>query len=131
MTRADVITQVPQESTNLIEKPTPAPERERPVPLFARVKLDVVRAFLSSWVRCFSMKGLYWLGQFFGTCEYVCDYNRRRRVRAKLQQIFPDGLTKRQRRLFTWRYFCRIRCDKMLYLILDRVPRDKLLNRIR
>ncbi|HUN80978.1 MAG TPA: lysophospholipid acyltransferase family protein, partial [Phycisphaerae bacterium] len=29
------------------------------------------------------------------------------------------------------RYFMRIRCDKMFYTIMDRIPRDKLMNRIK
>ena len=133
------------ESTPVLSQPPPAqapaadrPERgssgrsdERPLPLLTRLKFDAVRAILSGWAKCFSLTGLYKLGRFFGTCEYLLDYNRRRRVGVKLAQIFPEGLTPRQRRLMTWRYFCRIRCDKMLYLILDKVPREKLLHRIR
>ncbi len=104
---------------------------ERPLPFLTRFKFDLVRGILSAWMKCFSLTGLYKLGKFFGTCEYLLDYHRRRRVGVKLSQIFPEGLTPRQRRLMTWRYFCRIRCDKMLYLILDKVPREKLLKRIR
>lgn len=104
---------------------------ERPLSILTRAKFALVRGFLVAWMRLFSLTGLYWLGQFFGTCEYVIDYNRRRRVARRLQLIFPEGLPARVRRLMTRRWFCRVRCDKMLYLILDRIPRDKLLNRIR
>lgn len=107
---------------------TPA---ERPIHAFTRARIALVRAILMAWVRAFSLKGLYALGRFFGTCEYFCDYNRRRRVRRKLHQFFKDELSPARVRLITWRYFMRIRCDKMFYTIMDRIPRDKLLKRIK
>lgn len=126
------MSQIPAEAATRVGNGDRAePGADRPLSMLSRLKFGVVRALLTAWARCFSLTGLYKLGKFFGTLEYVIDYNRRRRVRAKLAQIFPEGLTDRQARLFTWRYFCRIRCDKMLYLILDKVPRHKLLSRIR
>lgn len=104
---------------------------ERPIHPITRARIALVRALLMAWVRAFSLKGLYGLGRFFGTCEYLCDYNRRRRVRRKLHQFFKDELSPARVRLITWRYFMRIRCDKMFYTIMDRIPRDKLFKRIK
>ncbi len=104
---------------------------ERAVGAVTRLKFELVRSFLALWARCFSLSGLYALGQFFGTCEYLVDIRRRRRVGARLRQIFPEGLPLVRRQRITWRYFRRIRCDKMIYLILDKLPREKLLRRIR
>ncbi len=113
------------------EPETPGQPAERPIHAFTRARIALVRAILMAWVRAFSLKGLYGLGRFFGTCEYLCDYNRRRRVRKKLYQFFKDELSPARVRLITWRYFMRIRCDKMFYTIMDRIPRDKLLKRIK
>lgn len=131
MSRTDAIpTPMPAESAALNDSAalrTP----ERPLSWFTRAKFELVRSFLAGWTTIFSLSGLYALGQLFGTCEYLLDYKRRRRVAAKLARIFPEGLTPSRRRLIVWRYFRRIRCDKMIYLILDKVPRDKLLKRVR
>lgn len=106
-------------------------DADEALPLWSRLKFDFVRLFLWGWARCFSLSGLYQLGQFFGTCEFLLDYNRRRRVRRRLELFFSEGLPRRRRLAITWRYFMRIRCDKMLYTILDKVPREKLLKRIK
>ncbi|MFQ5502911.1 MAG: lysophospholipid acyltransferase family protein, partial [Phycisphaerae bacterium] len=83
------------------------------------------------WIRLFSLSGLYRLGQFFGTLEYLVDYKRRRRVRQKLRSFFKDEFPNAWHRRVTRRYFMRIRCDKMFYTIMDRIPRGKLMNRIK
>ncbi|MFO0972560.1 MAG: hypothetical protein U1A27_03845 [Phycisphaerae bacterium] len=109
--------------------PAAAPAEERGLSVWSRLKFELVRTFLALWTRLFSLSGLYWLGQTFGTCEYLLDYHRRRRVHRRLARIFPEGLSASRRRLFTWRYFRRVRCDKLIYLIMDKVPREKLLRR--
>lgn len=104
---------------------------DRPIPLMVRIRIGFVRGFLIAYMRSFGLSGLYRLGRFFGTLEYFCDYNRRRRVRRKLTSLFGDELTGVQRKKIAWKYFMRIRCDKMFYTIMDRIPRGKLLNRIK
>ncbi len=101
------------------------------MPWFTRCRIWVVRAFLMGWVHCFSLSGLYRLGQFFGTLEYFTDYNRRRRVHLKLESFFKDEFSTSWRRQITWQYFMRMRCDKMFYTIMDRIPQNKLMNRIK
>ncbi len=103
----------------------------QPIPLFARIRIMCVRAFLMAWARAFSLSGLYLLGRFFGTLEYCCDYKRRRRVDRKLHSFFRDEYPASWRRRVTWQYFMRIRCDKWFYAIMDRLPREKLLNRVK
>jgi len=102
-----------------------------PIPPFVRLRIAFVRAFLVGWARMFSLSGLYLLGQFFGTIEYVVDYHRRRRVFAKLESLFKDEHPASWRRQAARRYFMRVRCDKMFYTIMDRIPRRKLMNRIK
>ncbi|MFQ6048422.1 MAG: lysophospholipid acyltransferase family protein [Phycisphaerae bacterium] len=101
------------------------------VGLFDRAKFAIVRGFLLAWARCFSLKGLYLFGQFFGTCEWLIDWRRRRRFGQRLRTIFEPQLSRRQVRRITWRYFRRVRCDKMIYLIFDKLPREKILKRIK
>jgi lauroyl/myristoyl acyltransferase len=108
-----------------------APAAEKPIPLYTRFRIGFVRAFLMLWIRCFSLSGLYILGRAFGTLEYFIDYRRRRRVHRALRRMFKDEFAPAWYRRMNRRYFMRIRCDKMFYTILDRIPRDKLMNRIK
>jgi lauroyl/myristoyl acyltransferase len=99
-----------------------------------RLKFMVVRGFLYAWARCFSLSGLYLFGQFFGTCEWLLKYNGRRRFRQRLEQIYGKSLDDRDRsfvRRASWRHFTRIRCDKLFYLIFDKLPKEKILKRIK
>ena len=107
------------------------PSPDRPIPWLIRARIAFVRGFLMTYARCFGLSGLYKLGQAFATMEYLSDYNRRRRVHRKLAQYFGDRYSPAQRRRITWRYFMRVRCDKMFYTIMDRIPRAKLMNRIK
>ncbi len=107
------------------------PGQDRPIPILICARIAFVRAFLMTWSRLFSMSGLYLLGQAFGTIEYLVDYKRRRRVGVKLRSLFKDEQPAAWYRRMTWRYFMRVRCDKMFYTIMDRIPRGKLMNRIK
>ena len=104
---------------------------ERQLSRMTRVKFAVVRYLLWGWARLFSLKGLYLLGQTFGTLEYLIDIRRRARYRHALSQIFPEGISKSRARRITLDYFRRTRCDKLIYLVFDRLPREKILRRIR
>lgn len=103
----------------------------RPIPPLVRARIAFVRGFLVGWSRLFSLSGLYLLGRVFGTLEYWVDYKRRRRVHALLRTLFKDEHPASWRRHMARRYFMRVRCDKMFYTIMDRIPRNKLMNRIK
>jgi len=103
---------------------------EHPVPFFTLVRIRIVRAFLRVWMRVFSLSGLYLLGYAFGIGEYLVDYRRRRRVHDKLKAYFKERATPQFRRKACIGYFTRMRCDKIFYTILDRIPRDQIMNRI-
>ena len=110
-----------------------APEREE-ISIWTRLKFEIARTFLHAWARLFSLKGLYLFGQFFGTCEWLINYKRRRRFYERLDQIYGKAYSTKDarfRRTACWRHFMRIRCDKLLYLIFDKLPREKILKRIR
>ena len=77
------------------------------------------------------MRGLYLFGRWFGTIEYLINFRRRRRYRQVLRQVFPEPLTDARERKIIRDYFLRTRCDKLYYLIFDRLPREKIMRRIR
>lgn len=100
-------------------------------PWLARAKFELVRIVLWSWARIFSLRGLYLLGRGFGHLEYLINFKRRARYSAELRRMFPDGLSPRRERMVIRSYFCRTRCDRLLYLIFDKLPKEKILRRIR
>lgn len=102
---------------------------ETSVGLMDRVKFVLARTFLIAWARCFSLKGLYLFGQLFGTCEWLIDFRRRRRFAGRLRAVLGQDLSRGYIRRITLRYFRRVRCDKMVYLIFDKLPREKILKR--
>jgi KDO2-lipid IV(A) lauroyltransferase len=104
---------------------------ERRVSWYTRGKFALVRWFLSAWARLFSLRGLYLFGRFFGTLEYLINFKRRGRYRSELRRVFPEGLSARRETMIILSYFRRTRCDKLLYLIFDHLPKEKILKRIR
>lgn len=107
------------------------PPGERRIGWYSRAKFECVRWFLWAWARAFSLKGLYLFGRFFGTLEYLINFKRRARYRNELRRVFPEGLSKWRETTIVRHYFQRTRCDKLLYLIFDKLPREKILGRIR
>jgi len=111
--------------------PAARPRLQKAVPWYDRAKYGLVRGFLAGWVALFSLKGLYLFGRTFGWLEYLINFRRRSRYRRELHQAFPEGLSRSRERRIIRDYFCRTRCDKLFYLIFDRLPRDKIMRRIR
>jgi len=99
---------------------------------YDRLKFAIVRGFLWGWAVCFSLKGLYLFGVFFGYCEYLINYKRRKRFARQLETIYNDRpRDARFLRRATRRHFTRTRCDKLFYLIFDKLPREKILKRVK
>jgi len=100
---------------------------------FDRAKFALVRGFLWAWARAFSLKGLYLFGQVFGFLEWLINYKRRRRFRENLRLVFGDDPRHWPKSVHKacLQQFMRLRCDKLFYLIFDRLPREKILHRIR
>lgn len=97
----------------------------------ARAKFGLVRWFIWGWTRLFSLRGLYLLGTSFGTLEYLINFKRRRRYMRELRRVFEGAIAPSRERRITLSYFRRTRCDKLYYLIFDRLPREKIMRRIR
>jgi lauroyl/myristoyl acyltransferase len=127
MTRAEpILDNVPLSAAS---RAGPRPEKR--VPWYDRFKFGLVRSFLAAWVTLFSLKGLYLFGRWFGFIEYLINFKRRARYRRELVDAFPEGLPKARARRIVRDYFCRTRCDKLFYLVFDRLPREKIMRRIR
>ena len=122
---------VMQTEAGQVEPVEAAHPPEKGLGWIARLKFAIVRWYLLVWVRLFNLKGLYLLGRWFGTIEYLINFKRRARYWRELRRVFPDGLSKQRGRAIIWDYFRRTRCDKLYYLIFDRLPRDKIMRRIR
>jgi lauroyl/myristoyl acyltransferase len=128
MTRAESML---ENATPQTQAPSVGDPAERRVGWYGQLKYGLVRWFLAGWARLFSLKGLYLLGTWFGTIEYTINFKRRARYRHELKGVFPRGITPARERQIIRRYFCRTRCDKLFYLIFDRLPREKIMHRIR
>jgi lauroyl/myristoyl acyltransferase len=111
--------------------PVEASAPEKPIPAIVRGRIWLQRAFLVTCVRCFSLRGLYLFGSCYGTYEYLTDYKRRGRVHRKLREYFGESHPASWYRRVAHRYFMRTCCDKFFYMIMDRIPRSKLMNRIK
>lgn len=98
---------------------------------YTRAKFGLVRWFLLIWARSLSLKGLYLLGRYFGTIEYLINFRRRARYRRELRRIFADGIERSREKQIIREYFRRTRCDKLFYVIFDRLPKDKIMRRIK
>jgi KDO2-lipid IV(A) lauroyltransferase len=115
-----------------VERPAPVERSaEKEIGWYTYWKFELVRWFLYAWVRAFSLKGLYVLGRAFGTIEYLINFKRRGRYRKELERAFPEGLPRHRASRITRSYFQRTRCDKLFYLVFDRLPREKIMRRIR
>ncbi len=130
MSRVDAIPENAASPPRVDEDPA-GPSKSRGISWNDRAKFWAVRAFLAAWVSLTSLKGLYLLGRWFGYLEYLINARRRRRYRRELDAAFPEGLTTARSRRIIRSYFQRTRCDKLYYLIFDRLPREKIMRRIR
>lgn len=101
-----------------------------PLPLLFRIKFAAVRGLLWLVAKCLSLKGLYLVGQVFGTCEWLLDYKRRRRFHQTMEHVFGGEYGAKETRAACRKYFMRIRCDKLYYLIFDLLPKEKIRRRI-
>lgn len=75
-----------------------------------------------------TLPGLHWFGRVLGSVEWLLNYKRRRRFAGALRQVLGREASGAERRQWTREYFMRSRCDKLFYLIFDRIPRAKAMS---
>ncbi len=95
-----------------------------------RFKFGVSRCFFGAVLKCFSLSGLYALGRAFGVCEWLVNHKRRRRFHERMKKLFGDEYDARRMRSACRRYFVRLRCDRIYYLVFDLLPPEKIIRRI-
>ncbi len=96
---------------------------------YDRAKFALVRGLLTGIMRLVGLKGLYRLCCAFGACEWLILVSVRRRVKARLRRMLGGRLTEKQIARATYRFFTRLRCDKTIYLIFDKISKQKILER--
>ena len=98
---------------------------------FTRAKFGVVRGFLWGIASCLGLGGLYQFGRFFGTCEWLINHKRRRRFRKRLGATLGEHVQEMSCSMTyaCWQHFVRTRCDKLLYLIFDKISREEIIRR--
>lgn len=107
-----------------------AAESACPAGRFDQLKFAFVRSLLVGLMRLLGLRGLYLFGCAFGTCEWLINYRLRRRVFGRLKGMLGSERSDRELAQATYRFFKRVRCDKILYLIFDRIDKQKILERI-
>ena len=119
--RATRGTSVPTESSKTLESLSP-------LTVWESISFTLTHMFLCVLFALVSLRGLYQIGRLFGTLEWIINFKGRRRFARVLKRVFGRSLTGAQRRRWTRDFFMRSRCDRMFYLIFDRIDRKKALS---
>ena len=101
-----------------------APKRSASLTPWETLTFTLTHATVSALLAVLSLRGLYHFGRLFGTAEYVINFKKRRRFAKALAHILERKPSGAQRRKWTREYFMLTRCEKLFYLIMDRLPRD-------
>ncbi len=99
------------------------------VSAWERMSFASLRFAVHALARCLTLPGLYRFGQVFGFLEWLVKFKYRRRFVRRLKTLLGDEMTSAQIRRATLSHFTRVRCDKLLYLIFDLLPRELAVER--
>ncbi len=120
-------TQTPTNSTALVhENVHGTADETNKLTLWERFSFGTAHCVTNLLLRVVGLSGLYRFGRLFGTIEWLINYKRRRRFRRALQRVLNRRPSASDRRRETREFFCRTRCDKLFYLIIDCLPHDKI-----
>lgn len=106
----------------------PYPTESERLNWWAYTTFTLAHAVSSVLLLLLTLPGLYWFGRVLGTFEWLINYKRRRRFATALRQVLGREATGVERRRWTREYFTRSRCDKLFYLVFDRIPRAKAMT---
>ncbi len=101
------------------------PADRKAITWWENASFTATHALLSAVLSCLSLRGLYRLGRLFGTLEWLTNYKRRRRFAVIYENVLGRRPAPTERRRATREHFRRTRCDKLFYLIFDRIGRDE------
>lgn len=97
---------------------------------FTKFKYMFVRGSLLLIVKLAGLDGLYRFGQVFGTIEFILQYRKRFRLYKRVEEVLQGPVPIPRNRTIVRQQMCRVRCDKMIYTIMDRIDRKELLDRL-
>jgi len=100
-----------------------------PVSAWERFSFASLRAVVYGLACVLTLPGLYRFGQVFGFVEWAINFKRRRRFAARLRSLIGPDLPASAVREATLAHFIRTRCDKLIYLIFDLLPKEQMLGR--
>ncbi len=106
---------------------SPAQSNRTSLTVWERLSFAVTYAAVSGLLACLSLSRLYKVGRWFGTIEWLINYKRRRRFTDALRSVLGHEPTPAQRRRWGRDFFIRNRCDRLFFLIFDRIPRHQVL----
>lgn len=112
---------------NGIQATGSTPDRIDSLGLWKSFSFRAAHAAASALLWIVGVGGLYRIGQAIGIAEWCINYKRRRRYVAALAKVLDHSPTAQERRWHCLEYFVRTRCDKLFYLVFDRVPRERAL----
>ncbi len=116
-------------SSAIAPTPTDAGQSSRAdLSLWERLSFGTVRWAMAAVLACLGLTTVYRLGRMFGTLEWLIDYKRRRRFAARMQRVYPEGVSRRRIRRTCREFFMHSRCDKLFFLILDCLPRERAIS---
>jgi len=95
------------------------------VSTWERASFACAHAVAAALLLCLSLEGFYRFARLFGTVEWMINFKRRRRFAKALECVFGHKPARSKRRRATLEHFRQTRCDKLFYLVFDRIPRDK------
>lgn len=96
-----------------------------PVTTWERVSFSVVQGAAVVVLSLVGLRGLYRFGQAFGLLEWSINHHRRRKFTRALKRVLGRHLSSAERRHWTRDHFVKTRCDKLFYLVLHRIPRER------
>ena len=96
--------------------------------LWERVSFGAVRWSMAALVACLGLNLTYRLGRVFGTLEWLINFKRRRRFCARMVQFYPEGVSANRVRRSCREFFMHARCDRMFFLILDCLSRERAIS---
>jgi len=90
-----------------------------------RFAFSLLRLAVVALLKVARLRGIYLGARAFGTLEWCINYKRRRRFYKALERIRGGKQTIREKLRHSRTFFMNARCDKVLYLIFDAIPRDQ------
>lgn len=90
----------------------------------------ITHALATGLLYLLSLEGLYKFGRMFGTIEWLINFKRRRRFAEALRYVLGEAPLAAERRRHMREFFVQSRCDKLFYLVFDRITREAALTRL-